>query len=143
MEKVDITIIGAGVLGLAIAYELSRHGKKNIVVVEKNVRYGSETSSRNSEVIHTGIYYPPESLKAQLCVNGNKLLYEICKKNDIPHRKIGKLIVALDEKEFEDIHKLKQNGQKNGVEGLEIIGRKKLEELEPNVGGLTPGGGRG
>jgi L-2-hydroxyglutarate oxidase LhgO len=135
MEKVDITIIGAGVVGLATAYELSKSGKKNIVVVEKNVRYGSETSSRNSEVIHSGIYYPPGSLKAQLCVKGNRLLYEICEKNGIPHRKIGKLIVALDEKEFEDIHKLKQNGQDNGVAGLEIIGRKKLEESEPNISG--------
>jgi len=135
MEKVGITIIGAGVVGLAIVHELAKSGRKDILVVEKNTRYGLETSSRNSEVIHSGIYYPKDSLKAKLCVQGRIKLYELCEKHKIPFRKSGKLIVSLDETEFEYLHKLKENGQQNGVEGLEIMSKNMLNQLEPNVSG--------
>lgn len=135
IEKVNITIIGAGVVGLAIAHELSKSRKEGIVLLEKNVRYGTETSSRNSEVIHAGIYYPWKSLKTKLCVKGNRLLYEICGKHNIPCRKTGKLIVAVDKKEFEGIYKLKSNAEDNGVAGLQIIDGKKLKKMEPDIAG--------
>jgi L-2-hydroxyglutarate oxidase LhgO len=93
LEKVDITIIGAGVVGLAIAAELAEEGKE-ILVIERHEHFGQETSSRNSEVIHSGIYYPKDSLKAKLCVEGNQLLYQLCASHQIPYQKIGKLIVA-------------------------------------------------
>ncbi|MGD9201765.1 MAG: FAD-dependent oxidoreductase, partial [Chitinispirillia bacterium] len=83
MEKIDIVIIGAGVVGLAIAEKLASE-KKEIVVLEQHESFGQEASSRNSEVIHAGIYYPSSSLKARLCVEGNRRLYEICDKNQIP-----------------------------------------------------------
>ena len=86
----NITIIGAGVVGLAVAEELSAQ-YSNILVVEKNRSYGLETSSRHSGVIHAGIYYPPGFLKAAFCRQGNRLLYEICKKRNAPHKRLGKL----------------------------------------------------
>ncbi len=94
MEKTDITIIGAGVVGLAVASELAGNSF-NILLVEKNHSFGQETSSRNSEVIHAGIYYPKNSLKAQTCIEGKELLYGFCVKNKVSHKKIGKLMQDL------------------------------------------------
>jgi L-2-hydroxyglutarate oxidase LhgO len=85
MEKTDILIIGAGVIGLAVARELSS-SNKNIIVVEKNKSFGQETSSRNSEVIHGGMYYPAGTLKAGLCIRGRRLLYQLCEEQRIPHK---------------------------------------------------------
>ena len=98
MEKVDITIIGAGVVGLAIAANVSDKNR-NVFLVEKHESFGQETSSRNSEVIHASIYYPRNSLKGKLCLDGNESLYELCKKYNIPHKNTGKLIVACSDKE--------------------------------------------
>lgn len=134
MEKVEITIIGAGVIGLAVAYQLSKQ-HKNIVVIEKNASFGQEISSRNSEVIHSGIYYPENSLKAKLCVEGKYLLYEFCRKYNIPHKKLGKLIVATSEKEIEQLGYLVEQGKKNGVLDLEIIPQKQIAKIEPQVFG--------
>ncbi len=128
----DITIIGAGVIGLAIASELADN-KLNIYILEKNNSYGMEISSRNSEVIHAGIYYPPESLKAKFCVEGNSMLYEICTKNKIPHMKIGKLIIATTEKEMVKIEQLLLNANKNGVSSLSLLERNTIHQMEPNV----------
>ena len=101
MDQTDFLIIGAGVVGLAIAAEISkRFPKSAVVLLEKNPKFGQETSSRNSEVIHAGIYYPEKSLKAKLCVNGNRLLYAFCKKWGIPHEQTGKLIVANTDEEI-------------------------------------------
>src|SRR4030043_568003 len=94
--KADIIIIGAGVVGLAIAAQVARKDRE-VYIIEKNETFGQETSSRNSQVIHAGIYYPEGSLKAKLCVEGNILLYEYCRKFDVPHKKCGKLIVATSE----------------------------------------------
>ena len=105
MEKADITIIGAGVVGLAIAYELSK-AYRDIIVVEKNSSFGQEISSRNSEVIHAGIYYPKDSLKTKTCIEGRELLYEFCAKNNISHKKIGKLVVATENNEISDLENL-------------------------------------
>ena len=130
--EVDVAIIGAGVVGLAIAGELSRQ-QKGIVVLEKNPTYGLETSSRNSEVIHAGIYYPADSLKARLCVEGNRLLYDFCQKYDIKHRRLGKIIVATDEGEVSKLEELYRQGLRNGVSDLRLLSRKEVKELEPNA----------
>lgn len=131
----DIVVIGAGVVGLAIAAELSKT-YSNLVVLEKNEKFGQETSSRNSEVIHSGIYYPQSSLKAQLCVQGNKLLYEYCKKNEIPHKKCGKYIVATEESDLQKLDEILLNAQKNGVKNARKISKDELKENEPNVNAI-------
>lgn len=134
MERVGIAIVGAGVVGLAVAYQLS-NVYKNIVVIERNLSFGQEISSRNSEVIHSGIYYPENSLKAKLCVEGKHLLYEFCKKYNIPHRNLGKLIVATNDKEAGQLEYLIEQGRKNGVLDLEIISQKQITEIEPHIFG--------
>ena len=101
MEEVEVTIIGAGVLGLAIAAEVAKD--REVYVVEKNETFGQETSSRTSEVIHAGIYYPPGSLKARLCVSGNGMLYELCQGYGIGYKKLGKLIVATNDEEIKEL----------------------------------------
>ncbi len=138
MDTTDITIIGAGVVGLAIAAELATSGKE-IVVVERHDRFGRETSSRNSEVIHAGIYYPKGSVRARLCVEGRRRLYEICEREGIPHRKVGKLIIALEESHLPVLERLQRKGEENGVEGLRLVSREEVHRLEPHVfarGGL-------
>jgi len=131
--KVDITIVGAGVIGLAVAYELSQ-SYKEVFILEKNNSFGQETSSRNSEVIHAGIYYPKNSLKTKTCIEGKGLLYEFCQKNNINHKRIGKLIVAINEDEVKDIENLYNIGRQNGVDDLKMISREELESIEPHVG---------
>jgi L-2-hydroxyglutarate oxidase LhgO len=127
----NITIIGAGVIGLAIAEKLS-WANNDVFVVEKYTTFGQETSSRNSEVIHAGIYYPQGSLKAKLCVEGNELLYEYCRKFDIPHKKCGKLIVATSEDEISVIQGIRETAAKNGV-SLSMIDKDQISVLEPNI----------
>ncbi|MFC1698453.1 NAD(P)/FAD-dependent oxidoreductase [Candidatus Omnitrophota bacterium] len=132
MESIDITIIGAGIIGLAVADKLA--GKnRSIYVLETLAGFGQEASSRNSEVIHAGIYYPPNSLKALACVEGNRLTYEICQNNNIAYKKLGKLIVASTAAEIRQLEQLQQNGQNNGVSGLEILDRQAIKRLEPAV----------
>lgn len=132
MDEVAVVIIGAGVIGLAAAAELSKD-IENIVVLEKHEKFGQETSSRNSEVIHSGIYYPTGSLKARLCVDGARLLYAHCEKHSIPYSKTGKLIVATDEPEFEELEKCFRQGEENGVNGLKIMEKKDVNKIEPQV----------
>jgi L-2-hydroxyglutarate oxidase LhgO len=135
MEEIRVTIIGAGVVGLAIASRLSER-YDSIVVLEKHDTFGQETSSRNSEVIHSGIYYPENSLKAQLCVEGAEKLYEICKKYSIPHRKSGKLIVATDRSEFETLQGLFKKGVRNNVKDLVILDKHEIDKIQPNTNAL-------
>jgi len=132
MEKADITIIGAGVIGLAIAAEIAEPGL-NIFILEKNPTHGSATSSRNSEVIHSGMYYPAGSLKASLCVAGRTMLYEIAAHNNIPHKKIGKLVVATKPDETEEIERLHANARKNDVRSVAIISTRKIAQMEPHI----------
>ena len=132
MEQVNILIIGAGVIGLAVARELSSHND-DIVLVEKEDSFGRATSSRNSEVMHSGIYYPKDSLKAQLCVSGVQDLYEYAKENNIPFNNCGKLIVANDEEELLVLEELKSKGEKNGVPNLQIINETECKNLEPQI----------
>jgi L-2-hydroxyglutarate oxidase LhgO len=128
----NITIIGAGVIGLAIAAKLSEKFS-GIFVLEKNLKFGQETSSRNSEVIHSGIYYPTNSLKASLCVKGNKMLYEYCIKKNINHKKIGKLVVATDSQEEAILQKVFTQSRTNGVRDGIMLSKEEILELEPNV----------
>ena len=127
----EVTIIGAGVIGLAIAEKLSEN-YNNVFLIEKHTAFGQETSSRNSEVIHAGIYYPQGSLKARLCVEGKTLLYSYCDKYDIPYKNCGKLIVATDDNEVSVIEGIKETARKNGVD-LIMLERDQVQEMEPSV----------
>jgi len=133
MEHIDITIIGAGVIGLAMASEAGRLGK-NVLLLEKNESWGQETSSRNSEVIHAGIYYKPGSLKAISCLEGRKMLYKICEDNNIPCRRTGKIIVAVDHDECDILMNLNVNAAKNGVK-TKFLDKKGIRKMEPSVTG--------
>lgn len=133
-EKVDIAIIGAGVIGLAIAAEISaQQPGRSIIMLEKNEKFGQETSSRNSEVIHAGIYYPAGSLKARLCVEGKELLYDFCEKWAIPYRRCGKLIVASTPEEEDSLAGLMEQASANGVDDLELMESGQVKSLEPNI----------
>lgn len=127
-----ITIIGAGVVGLAIAARLSEQ-YQDIFVLEKHEKFGQETSSRNSEVIHSGIYYPTNSLKAQLCVKGNKMLYSYCEAKDIPYKKIGKLVVATDSIEDKVLENVLNQSKINGVSDGYFLQMDEVSKLEPNI----------
>ena len=131
MADVPLTVVGAGVVGLAVAARMAPR-IRDLVVLERRERHGQETSSRNSEVIHAGMYYAPGSLKARLCVRGNLLLYELCDRLGVPHRRIGKLIVAAEEAEIADLERLLARGCENGVE-LELIPGARARALEPAV----------
>lgn len=134
--KFDLTIIGAGVVGLAIARQLSDRFR-NILVVEKNRGFGQEISSRNSEVIHAGIYYPEGSLKARLCVEGSRLLRDLCSRHRIPHRLCGKLIVASEPGEVDQLAALAERARNNGVRGLTLLSGDRIKKMEPEVRALT------
>ncbi|HEY5469260.1 MAG TPA: NAD(P)/FAD-dependent oxidoreductase [Bacteroidales bacterium] len=128
----EITIIGAGVVGLAIAEKVSEECK-NVFVIEKHPTFGQETSSRNSEVIHAGIYYTKDSLKAKLCIEGKTLLYDYCNKYEVPYNNCGKLIVATSEEEITVIEGIRQTAIKNGLDDLKVLNRKQIAEMEPNI----------
>lgn len=128
----NITIIGAGAVGLAIAEKLSDICN-DVFIIEKHSTFGQETSSRNSEVIHAGIYYPEGSLKALLCVKGKNLLYDYCRKWDVPFKNCGKLIVATTEEEIGVIEGIHVSAMKNGVDDLVFLGREEVAEMEPHV----------
>jgi len=128
----EITIIGAGVIGLAIAEKLSKN-YKNVFLIEKHTTFGQETSSRNSEVIHAGIYYQKDSLKAKFCVEGKKLLYDYCRKYKVPFKNCGKLIVATSEEEIAVIENIMKNAIRNGVDDLIVLEPEQISELEPNI----------
>ena len=132
MEKVDIVIIGAGVIGLAIARELARHPGRTIVVLEKNDKFGRETSSRNSGVIHSGIYYPSAMLKTSLCVEGNALLYDYCTRHSVPHRRCGKLVISQGGSESQFLSVLQEQAGNNGV-ATAWINQKEILALEPAI----------
>lgn len=132
MESIDVVVIGAGVSGLASAMELARAGK-SVCVVERHPRPGMDTSTRNSGVLHAGIYYPAGTLKATLCVEGQRLMYEFCRKHSVPHARCGKLIVATREQEIAQLEALRQRGAANGVEGLELVDRGFIAAREPAI----------
>lgn len=134
MDHSDLVIIGAGVVGLAVAAELvSSCPGKSITLFERNEKFGQEISSRNSEVIHSGIYYPGESLKARLCVEGNRQLYAFSEKYAVPCRRLGKLIVAIDESDLPSLEDLQAQAAQNGVQGVELLSPGEVEKLEPEI----------
>src|SRR6476659_3657934 len=116
-ETVDCVVIGAGVVGLAVARALALAGRE-VIVVEAAEGIGTETSSRNSEVIHAGLYYPTGSLKAKLCVEGRHKLYAFCDSHGVPYRRSGKLVVATDEAELAAVEAVGRRGEANGVDDL-------------------------
>jgi len=130
MDKCDAVIIGSGVVGLSIAAALPG---KNVVVIDKNDSFGRETSSRNSEVIHAGLYYQPGSLKARLCIEGRDLLYAFCRENKIPHQKIGKLLIAVNEAEEQKVKAIYDNARLSGVTGLEFFTAAQVRAVEPGI----------
>jgi len=136
MYHADIVIIGAGAVGLAVAAEVARHDRA-VYVLEKNERSGLETSSRNSGVIHAGLYYPPGSLKASLCLEGNSLLYKICHEVGIGCRRLGKIVVAANDAESHHLEALYKNALDSGAIGLQWLSRSDLKRLEPNVEGTA------
>lgn len=127
-------IIGAGVIGLAIANLLERLNFESVLVIEKENKFGLGISSRNSEVIHSGLYYQKNSLKSKLCINGNSLLYKYCKENSIWHKKTGKIIVCNNNQK-EELKRLQKNGIDNGVSNIRFLNNKDLKYLEPSVKG--------
>lgn len=129
-DTVDCAVIGAGVVGLAVAGRLAQSGLDTIVL-EKASIIGSETSSRNSEVIHAGIYYSPGSLKARLCVQGREMLYAYCQSHQVSHDRCGKLIVATSESQLEALKEIQSNAVRNGVSNLELLNREQARALEP------------
>ncbi|MBN1326362.1 MAG: NAD(P)/FAD-dependent oxidoreductase [Candidatus Cloacimonetes bacterium] len=135
MEDVNILIIGAGAVGLSIGRILAAD-YSDVVVVERENTFGRHTSSRNSEVIHSGIYYPGSSLKARLCIQGNELLYQYCKNNGIPFSNCGKIVVATTLEELPALYNLQKNGEQNGVKGLRLIERDEIHQLEPDIIGF-------
>jgi L-2-hydroxyglutarate oxidase LhgO len=135
MDRVDIAIVGAGVVGLAVARALARSGRE-VVVIEKEPGVGRHTSSRNSEVIHAGFYYPPGSNKARLCVAGRHAMYRYCEENEIAHRRLGKLLVATRDDEIPALEKLRAQAEQNGVDDLAWLDAGELRALEPALAGV-------
>jgi len=136
MDQANILIIGGGVVGCAIARAVSSRWQ-DVFLVEQFPKLGMATSTRNSGVNHSGIYYPKNSLKARLCVEGNRLTYEFCAKHNVPFRHCGKLVVASDAHEVEELAALKKRGEDNGVEGLRLIGVDEIRAREPHVKGVA------
>jgi len=134
IDKVGAVVVGAGVVGLACARALARRGIET-VILEAHDAIGTETSSRNSEVIHAGLYYPPGSLKARLCVEGNRRLYAFCETHHVAHRRCGKLIVATSPAQEEQLAALQSQSLRNGVADLQPLGAAAARALEPQLAG--------
>ena len=132
LESVESVVIGAGVVGLAVARALASAGRE-VVILEAEDAIGTHTSSRNSEVIHAGIYYPKGSLKATSCVEGKRLLYEYCVAHGVPHRRSGKLIVASDEKQLPQLQEIQGKAHANGVTDVVWMTREQALALEPEL----------
>ena len=135
-ERCDAVVVGAGVVGLAVARALARAGRE-VLVLERHEVIGSEISSRNSEVIHAGIYYPTGSAKAGLCVRGKALLYAHCAAYNVPHERLGKIIVATSAAQFETLSDYQRQGRANGVGELPWMTRREILALEPEMDALA------
>jgi L-2-hydroxyglutarate oxidase len=134
----DVVVVGAGIVGLAAARELlSRRPGLRLAVVDKEPEVARHQTGRNSGVIHGGIYYPPGSLKARLCVEGARLMYEFCDEHSIPYERCGKLVVALEERELPGLDELEARGRANGVRGLRRVAAAEIREIEPEAAGLA------
>lgn len=136
MEQVDCVVIGAGVVGLAVARALAQAGRE-VLILEAESAIGTGTSSRNSEVIHAGIYYPQGSLKARLCVAGRDALYAFCDSHGVPYRRCGKLIVATDESQLAGLDALQAHAIANGVDDLQRLDEDEVKALEPQLNAVA------
>ncbi|MCJ8168383.1 NAD(P)/FAD-dependent oxidoreductase [Atopomonas sediminilitoris] len=136
MHTVDTFIIGAGALGLACAAKLAQPAR-SLLIAEQATHIGAHTSSRNSEVIHAGLYYPPDSLKAQACIEGRERLYHWCAAHHVPFQRIGKLLVAVDQAEHAALARLHHNAERSGVHDLEPLNQAQLHSLEPALKGAA------
>ena len=132
MDTVECLVVGAGVVGLAVARALAQAGHE-VLVLDAAEGIGTETSSRNSEVIHAGIYYPAGSLMAQCCVAGKRMLYAYCTERGVPFRNCGKLIVATSADESARLAQIKERAEANGVEGMQLLSAAEARALEPNL----------
>jgi L-2-hydroxyglutarate oxidase LhgO len=132
MEQIEVAVIGGGVVGLACAAAIAGQGR-SVCLLEREPRLGHGTSTRNSGVIHAGLYYPTGSLKARLCVRGRDLLYEFCDSHEVPHARTGKLVVAEHAGQLGALEALKDKAEGNGVEGLEIVDTAAVRAREPHV----------
>jgi len=132
MERIDCIVIGAGVVGLAVARGLALAGRE-VVMLEAADAIGTETSSRNSEVIHAGIYYPAGSLKAELCVAGRRRLYDYCAEHGVPHARVGKLIVASAPEQMATLGEIKAKAAANGVDDLGFVNLASVRQMEPDL----------
>lgn len=132
MFKTDVVVIGAGIVGLAVARQLALCGLE-VIVIEQENQFGSHTSSRNSEIIHAGIYYPKISLKAQLCVEGKSLLYEYCRDRHINHSQLGKFIVGTDLSQVEKLDSILLNAIKNDVHDLQHYSEHEMKKIYPQL----------
>lgn len=132
MEEVECVVVGAGVVGLAVAAELGARGRE-VLVLEEADSFGAGISSRNSEVIHAGLYYTPGSLKARMCVTGRKLLYEYCRTRGIRHKRCGKMVVAIDSNEHARLDALCSRAEDNGVDDIKRIDGLAAKALEPSL----------
>jgi glycerol-3-phosphate dehydrogenase len=135
-ERFDVAIIGGGVVGCAIARELSRFAM-TVVLLERQADVARGTSSKNSAVVHTGFNVPPGSLKARLNVAGAAVFENVCRELGVPFKRVGKLVIALQEEQVAELRALEARGIKNGVPSLEIIGRDEIKRLEPNISGVA------
>lgn len=135
-ERIDCAVIGAGVVGLALARRLAMRGRE-VVLLEAEEAFGTHTSSRNSEVVHAGIYYATGSLKAKLCVAGKRALYRYCAEHDVSHSRIGKVVVATDDSELPGLRRYREQAAINGVNDLRMLTADELATLEPEVRGVA------
>ena len=131
-EQLDCVVVGAGVAGLAVGRSLARAGRE-VVVLESEAHIGMHASSRNSEVIHAGLYYPEDSLKARLCVQGREMLYDYCEAHRIDCRRLGKLIVATQPGDIDKLHAIRDQASRNGVRDLTLLDADEVSDLEPHV----------
>src|SRR4051812_49573206 len=137
-RQCDVVVIGGGILGLAVARELLiRHPDSTLCVLEREDRLGAHQTAHSSGVVHAGIYYAPGSLKARLCVEGARDLYEFCERRAVPVDRCGKVIVATTPAELPGLDELERRGRRNGVAGLRRLDRTELRELEPHAEGVA------
>jgi L-2-hydroxyglutarate oxidase len=136
-SRYDVAVIGGGIVGIATAHALCERVRGSLVVLEAESKLGGHQSGHNSGVIHSGLYYKPESLKARNCVEGRDLMYRLCEEHGVPHERCGKVVVATREAELPALDELERRGRANGLDGMRRLGPEQIRELEPHVAGIA------